>query len=206
MHTIIQAIGVICCAIIMGVAAILGRNYLEVNIWWFYILEPMLIIIFMGGCLIKSLITTRKWHAWIALLLFLTSTITTGILTKKAFDYGQQIPTEVVVATNKWAADAWNTYTPDIFHVDIPTEATYMDHVGQAGIRILRHYGNDVFTIGYFELNLILYAFLFPGIALYFAILWKKRKYQTAVYSAFPICIGTLLMSVYLFNTLPLSI
>lgn len=202
MDYIIQGIGAICCAIVMGIAALLGMNYLETNIWWFYVLEPLLIIIFMGGCLCKAVSARKDWVSGIAFLLFAVSAVTTGLLTKKAFDYGEQISASAALSGNQWAVNSWNAYTPDMLHVNPPTETT----VGEAGILILRKYGEDLYHIGYFELNLILYAFLFPGIALYFAILWRKRKYQTAIYSAIPICIGTLLMAAYLFKTLPVSL
>ncbi len=198
--TIIQGFGALCCAIVMGVAILLGMNYLETNIWWFYVLEPLLIVIAMGGALLRA---KRSWVNYIALFLYVVTTLATGQLTKQAFDYGEQISEQGAINSNNATIGMWNQYAPESWKVEPTKEASYMDRVGLAGILILQKYGHDLYNIGYFELNILLYALFFPGIALWFAVLWWKNKSSFISYSAILTCVCTLLMSVYMFKTLP---
>ncbi len=208
MKTIIVGIGAACCAIIMGLSALLDMNYLEVNTWWFLVLEPVLIVITMAGDL---LMTKRTLLNYIAIGLFVVTTVVTSVLTIKTFNYGEQISYKTAIESNNATIGTWNTYAPKWMQVAQTTEASYMDKVALAGIRLLRQYGAYIHhdsDTGYFALNIILYALLFPGIALYFAILWRRKQEKDKLinYSAITICIGTLIMSLVLFATLPIHI
>ncbi len=199
---IIEGIGALCCAIVMGVAILLGMNYLETNIWWFYFLEPLLIVITMGGAL---LCVKRSWVNYLAIALFIVTTLATGRLTKQACDYGEQITEQRAINSNNSTINMWNQYAPEAMKVELTTEASYLDRVGVAGILILQKYGRDL-HVGYWGINIILYALLFPGIALLFAILWRKKKELWINYGIVVVCSGTLAMSFYLFQTLPMNI
>ncbi len=202
MSAIVQGIGALCCAIVMGVAILLNMNYLETNIWWFYVLEPLLIVVTMGGALFRA---KRSWANYVAILLFAVTTLATEELTKQAFDYGEQISEQRAINSNNSTINMWNQYAPESWKVEPTKEASYLDRVGVAAILILQKYGRDL-HVGYWGINILLYALLFPGIALWYAILWKKNKAGLINYSAIVICLCTLLMSVYMFNTLPVHI
>lgn len=163
----IQGIGVVCCAIIMGIAALLGLNYLEMNICSSIILKPLLIIIVMGGCLLKAVTIQKNVASCFAILFLGITAVTTGLLTKMAFDYGKQVPSSVALSTNQWAVNSWNAFTSTILHIDSPTEAAYMDQVDQSGIQILQKYGHDLYEMGYFELNLIIVCIPFSKVLRY---------------------------------------
>ncbi len=208
MRTLVVGIGALCCAIVMGVAALLGMNYLEVNTWWFIILEPMLIIITMAGAL---WVTKRSIPNYIAIGMFVLTMIVTSALTIKTFNYGEQISDKTAIDSNNATINTWNVYALRWMQIEPTTEASYMDKVAVVGIRLLRQYGTYIHhdsDMGYFALNIILYALLFPGIALYFAILWWKKRDKDKLinYSAIAICVGTLVMSFFLFVTLPIHV
>ena len=198
----VETIGIICCAIVMGVAKVTGFNYLEVNVWWFFVLEPLLIVLTMGGALLRG---KRCWPNGLALAAFVLATAGTGALTKRAFDYGEQITERKAVAKNNLMIGQWNKHAPESWKIELTTEASYLDRVGVAGIKVLQKYGRDL-CVGYFGLNIILYALLFPGIALLFAVLWWRRKFALANWSALIICFATLLACCYIFYTLPETI
>lgn len=201
MSMVIQVIGAICCGIVMLVAVVLHMNYLESNVWWFLVLEPVLIVIAMGGCLMMSVRQKRTIIRFLAMDMFILTLIATGTVTKQAFDCGKQITEARATAVNQWAVDAWNANVPAAIRADNVSYCSYPDRVGAAAIVILRHYGNA--TIGYFELNLLLYAFLFPGIALLFAVLWRRKLFDLANYAAIAFCTGTLPIAWYLYTALP---
>ncbi len=208
MKIIIVGIGAACCAIVMGLSALLGMNYLEVNTWWFLVLEPILIVITMAGTLC---VTQRSITNYIAIGLFVLTTVITSLLTFKTFNYATQISDKTAIDANNATIKTWNAYAPNWMQVAQTTDASYMDKVAVAGIHLLRQYGAYIHpdsNTGYFALNIILYALLFPGIALYFAILWwkKREKDKLINYSAIAICIGTLIVSLGLFVTLPIHI
>ncbi len=202
MTTLIQGIGALCSAIVMGVAILLGMNYLETNIWWFYVLEPLLIVITMGGALLRA---KRSWVNYIAIFLFAVTTLATGQLTKQAFDYGEQISEQRAINSNNSTIRMWNQYAPEQMQIELTKEASYLDRVGVSGILILQKYGRDL-KVGYWGINILLYALIFPGIALWYAVLWRKHKAGLINYSAIVMCLCTLLMSVYMFKTLPVHI
>ncbi len=202
MDILIQGFGALCCAIVMGVSILLGMNYLETNIWWFYVLEPLLIVIAMGGALLRA---KRSWANYIAICLFIVSALATGQLTKQAFDYGEQITEQRAINSNNATIGMWNQYAPEMWQVKPTTEASYLDRVGVAAILILQKYGRDL-KVGYWGINILLYALIFPGITLWYAILWWKKKSALTSYSAILICLCTLLMSAYMFKTMPVHI
>lgn len=201
MSMVIQVIGAICCGIVMLVAVVLHMNYLETNIWWLLILEPILIVITMSGCLMMSVRQKGTIVSFLAVGMFMLTLIATGTVMKQAFDCGKHITEARTTAINQWAVDAWNANVPTAMKVGKVSCCSYPDRVGAAAIVILRHYGNA--TIGYFELNLLLYAFLFPSIAFLFAVLWRRKLFDVANYATIVICTGTLPITWYLYTTIP---